>query len=60
MICMNNNNVVVVVVVGGGGGGGGVVVEGSKTLFCPSKFPCARDRISSKFTIWAHALKKVR
>ena len=29
-------------------------MEGSKTLFCYSKFPCARGRISSKlWTTWA-------
>ena len=32
-------------------------MEGSKYIFCPSKFPWARDRISSK---WARALKTVR
>ena len=26
-----------------------IIVEASKALFCPSKFPWARERISSKF-----------
>jgi hypothetical protein len=31
----------------------------SETLYCSSKFPWARERISSKQTIWGRALKKL-
>ena len=35
-------------------------MEGSKTLFCSSKSSWTRERISSKFLVWARALQNVR